>query len=238
MNLQNTDYKFADQNIFQAANPDWNPADPSGSLYLSKMADLNSHFQYPHYRRRFASNVATYTDGPGNVAVNNPFLNDIGTGGGPSESVYDKGLEYDQALRQSRLAAAVRKRGPGAQGVMGLSTLLAASVAGPSSLGMPMGPGAASVYGAGELAAAPSVVLGDSQGSVHLKEGTPIGSETQPEDVAVDGGVGSGLGESYVDGTKRFAGKKEEDEDGMEDGGVLGLLAQIYGRRDGPPVGL
>lgn len=208
------------------------------------MADLNSHFQYPHYRRRFASNVATYNEGAGGFSVHNnstnPFSNDIGSGGGPSESVNDKALEYDQALRQSRLAAAVRKRGPGAQGVMGLSTLLAASIAGPSSLGIPMAPGAASVYGVGELAAAPSVVLGDSQGSVHLKENTPKpkGSETLPEDVAVDGGVGSGLGESYVDGTKRFSGKEEEEEDGMDDGGVLGLLAQIYGRRDGPPVGL
>ena len=49
-----------------------------------------------------------------------------------------------------------------------------------------------------------------------------------------------GLGESYVDG----AGKRpkllglsqtqqqEEDEELLEDGGVLGLLAQIYGRKD------
>jgi len=53
-----------------------------------------------------------------------------------------------------------------------------------------------------------------------------------------DGGVGSGLGESYVDGTKRFGGggREEEEEEGLEDGGVLGLLAQIYGRREGPAV--
>ena len=55
--------------------------------------------------------------------------------------------------------------------------------------------------------------------------------------MAADEGVVSGLGESYVDGTKRYVGKAAEEEDeSLEDGGVLGLLAQIYGRRDGPAV--
>ena len=46
-----------------------------------------------------------------------------------------------------------------------------------------------------------------------------------------------------MDGAKRAvkpyvsdAGDDEEEE--LEDGGVLGLLAQIYGRRDGPSVGI
>jgi len=49
-----------------------------------------------------------------------------------------------------------------------------------------------------------------------------------------------GLGESYVDGTgkrPKLLGlsqtqQQEEDEELLEDGGVLGLLAQIYGRKD------
>ncbi|KDR81708.1 hypothetical protein GALMADRAFT_239851 [Galerina marginata CBS 339.88] len=238
---------------FKAANPDWNPADPSGSLYLSRMADLNSHFQYPHYRRRF---------GPSSANINRDDVSGSGAGttvhfaneGGSSqtESMYmDKAQEYDQALRQSRLAAAVRRRGPGGGSVAGLSNLLAASAAGPSAstytIGAGAGAGAASVFGAVDLAAAPSVVLGDSQGSVQLHgassgvskgKGASGGPGMLSGDMAGDSGVGSGLGESYVDGGKRFGGRMEEEEEDMEDGGILGLMAQIYGRRDGPAVGL
>lgn len=85
---------------------------------------------------------------------------------------------------------------------------------------------------------APSVTLGDSHhASQQMQPTTVAKSDAPPEDVAIDdAGVGSALGESYVDGAHRFRGF-EEEEDGVEDGGVLGLLAQIYGRRDGPPVG-
>jgi len=148
-------------------------------------------------------------------------------GGTQSESVHpDKAHEYDQALRQSRLAA-VRRRGgtaAGAASVMGMSTLLAA---GPS-----MGP---SVYV--DPSTVPSAVLGDSQGSVELNAALRLksGSGILSENIAPNGGVGSGLGESYVDGTKRYTGGREdEEEEGLEDGGVLGLLAQIYERREGP----
>jgi autophagy-related protein 9 len=56
------------------------------------------------------------------------------------------------------------------------------------------------------------------------------------EDISADGGVGSSLGESYVDGGRQAVARdaEAEEEDGLEDGGVLGLLAQIYGRREGP----
>ena len=153
----------------------------------------------------------------------------------------DKTLEYDAALRQSRIAA-LRRRVPGGS-VMNMSTLMATGAGGHSMMG-------ASVFG--DPANAPSVVLGDSQGSQQLGQATPRSppasaqktpTRTTPgaggsgsEILLEDGGVGSGLGGSYVDGTKRFGGKEEEEEEGMEDGGVLGLLAQVYGRRDGPPV--
>jgi len=92
---------------------------------------------------------------------------------------------------------------------------------------------------------AQSAMLGDSQGSISIQvpssPRTPLAKDetenTIPmEDLALDGGVGSGLGESYVDGAKRT--RQFEDsqtnEDPIEDVGILGLLAQIYGKRDGP----
>jgi autophagy-related protein 9 len=85
---------------------------------------------------------------------------------------------------------------------------------------------------------APSVTLGDSHHASPQVQPTSAVEDLIPEDVVAN--VGSALGESYVDGAHRYGGigkEEEEEEDGVEDGGVLGLLAQIYGRRDGPPVG-
>jgi len=138
----------------------------------------------------------------------------------------------DTALRESRLSTtASRRRGLGGS-VMGMSGMLGAG-AGPAL--------AASVFG--DLSTAPSAVLGDSQGSMKLSATSTGVSRTSKdpkrlsEEIAADEGVVSGLGESYVDGTKRYVGKAaEEEEESLEDGGVLGLLAQIYGRRDGPAV--
>lgn len=178
------------------------------------MADLNSHFQYPYYRKRQHGSAAAIDLGG---AVH--FVHDFST-----ERVQtDKAHEYDQALRQSRLTA-VRRRAGGS--VMGTSALLSATPA-----------AATSVYG--DPSTATSAVLGDSHGSeqmhaaasaAHAKED----SNVPPDDIVASGGVGSGLGGSYIDGAGRFVRKEEEEEEGMEDGGVLGLLAQIYGRRDGP----
>lgn len=86
-----------------------------------------------------------------------------------------------------------------------------------------------------------TAILGDSQGSVGTAEASGV-KTPKPEmdngvpmgDLAADGGVQSGLGESYVDGTKRSRHIEEvqENEDSIEDVGILGLLAQIYGKRD------
>ena len=138
----------------------------------------------------------------------------------------------DMALRESRVSTTLsRRRGLGGS-VMGMSGMLGA------------GPGpalAASVFG--DLSTAPSAVLGDSQGSMKLSAASTGTSRARKdprrssEEIVADEGVASGLGESYVDGTKRYVGKAvEEEEESLEDGGVLGLLAQIYGRRDGPAV--
>ncbi|CAK5277584.1 unnamed protein product [Mycena citricolor] len=175
---------------FKAANPDWNPADASGSLYLSRMADLNVS-QHPSSRRRAGA----------------PELAE-------SKMLDDRAQEYDRALRQSQTAAVSRRRGM-AGSVLGMSTLA--------------GPTASSIF-VGGMSMAQTAVLGDSQGSVHI----PGRAEIKQEDISADGGVGSALGESYVDGAQPRPAATDDDEDGLEDGGVLGLLAQIYGHREGP----
>lgn len=203
---------------FKATNPDWNPTDHSGSLYLSRMIDLNTHHQYPYTRRRHhGTGLAGGSDMAGTVHF---------AGDPPPES------SVDMALRESRLSNAVgRRRGLGGS-VMGTSGMLGAGT-GPAL--------AASVFG--DLSTAPSAMLGDSQGSMKLSAASTGVSRTKKdtrrlsEEMAADDSVVSGLGESYVDGTKRYVGRAaEEEEENLEDEGVLGLLAQIYGRRDGPAV--
>jgi autophagy-related protein 9 len=181
------------------------------------MIDLNAHHQYPYLKRRYhGTGPVGGSDTIGTVH----FAHDP-----PQESA------VDVALRESRLSTTLsRKRGLGGS-VMGMSNMLSAG-AGPAL--------AASVFG--DLSTAPSAVLGDSQGSIKLSAASTGVSKTRKEpkgsseEMAADEGVVSGLGESYVDGTKRYVRKVEEEEESLEDGGVLGLLAQIYGRRDGPAV--
>ncbi len=141
---------------------------------------------------------------------------DTSHGSSERKTEVDRAQEYDRALRQSQLAA--RRRG--------------GSMLGASTLGVP-GPSGSSIFEG--LSTAQTAVLGDSQGSVQAETVHEV-SKITDSDLAEDGGVGSGLGESYVDGAKRTRafGEAEEEEDGLEDGGVLGLLAQIYDRRDGP----
>ena len=146
------------------------------------------------------------------------------------KSLADKAQEYDRALRQSQIAASRKKAG------LATGNTLTASAIGPS---------ASLLFGGPSMAQ--SAMLGDSQGSIAIQVAsstrTPLAKdETETEntipleDLALDGGVGSGLGESYVDGAKRT--RQFEDsqtnEDPIEDVGILGLLAQIYGKRDGP----
>ncbi|KAF5380879.1 hypothetical protein D9615_004124 [Tricholomella constricta] len=199
---------------FKATNPDWNPSDPSGSLYLSRMADYGAaHHMHAYGRRRHGVGV----EGTVHFATADPK---------PEGSLADKAQEYDRALRQSQYAASARRR-PGGS-VMGASALGAGSAVGPS---------ASSVFGG--YATVQTTILGDSQGSVLLDTVGPASAvqsaHISTEDLDLDGGVGSGLGESYVDGAKRSRtyGEGDEEEEELQDGGVLGLLAQIYGRKEG-----
>ncbi|KAF9469255.1 putative transmembrane protein [Collybia nuda] len=192
---------------FKATNPDWNPSDPSGSLYLSRMADFGiATHMHAFGRRRAAANLEATVHFAGETK---------GEG-----SVVDKAQVYDRALRQSQHAA-TRRRLPGGSS-MGMSSL------GP-------GPSSSSIFGG--YSTAQTAVLGDSQGSVHkvpppISQNSGLETSIPAEELELDGG----LGESYVDGGKRskpYGDGDAEEEDGLMDGGVLGLLAQIYGRKDG-----
>lgn len=140
---------------------------------------------------------------------------------GRKADINDRANEYDRALKASQMA---RRRNIGASALM------------QSRLGP--GPSASSIFqsNAGlNLNMAQTAVLGDSQGSTMpqpLHSQQPSESVIPEEDLVSDGGVVSALGESYVDGKRPQVGvsqsQREEDEE-LEDGGVLGLLAQIYG---------
>ncbi|KAJ7074154.1 APG9-domain-containing protein [Mycena amicta] len=199
---------------FKAANPDWNPSDPSGSLYLSRIADLSASHHPSILRRR-------------------------GTGTGTDLGQSTLAAGGDRAQEHERRHAATRRRVVAGHGLAG-SMLHMSALAG-------HGVSASSVFGG--LSMAQTAVLGDSEASVQMQPpSTPTpthrrtgsgsagtAAEIRAEDLSADGGVGSGLGESYVDGARQPRGVAEvEEDDGLEDGGVLGLLAQIYGRRDGP----
>jgi len=141
----------------------------------------------------------------------------------------ERAHEYDRALLQSQSAAVARKRHP------------VGSVVGGSTIGSGMGGASSSMLrsGVAGLATAQTAVLGDSQGSIAPPpEDHNMG--IAEEDLEPDGGVGSELGESYVDGnTKRarvYGQQEAEGDEELEDGGVLGLLAQIYGARGQGPA--
>jgi autophagy-related protein 9 len=196
---------------FKAAHPEWMPADPTGSLYLSRIADLSA--------RRTADDQ---TPRPSAASIIIP----------PA----DRTREYERALQESQ-SAAVRRRGAGSGFGVAASTMLGQSV-----------------YQSGM---AQSIALGDSDGSIALErlqaptQATatygPMSIPSGSGELAADseGDVRSALGESYVDGARRNArggvgrSMQEEEEELGADGGVLGLLTQIYnGTTGGGPRGV
>jgi autophagy-related protein 9 len=213
---------------FKAAHPEWMPADPSGSLYLSRIADLSARRAVDDQTPRPNLNLPT------------------------TAATTDRAWEYERALHESQTAA-VRRRGAAALGVGGVGYGTTSTMLGQST---------GTMYQSGM---AQSVTLGDSDGSVALADlqpphpppsssstaGVPVpsGVSSGSEELVVDsqGGVRSALGESYVDGARRHprggvgtrSMQEEEDEDGLgADGGVLGLLAQIYSGTSGGARGV
>ncbi|KAG1895073.1 uncharacterized protein F5891DRAFT_1254099 [Suillus fuscotomentosus] len=181
----------------QAANPDWNPSDPSGSLYLSRIANLSA-------RHRLSTSK---------TALDNTILLNNGNKD-PAECAH----EYDRTLWQSQHAALRRRLQLGGGNIIAGGggtaslTIWQSAIGSNSAMGM-----------------AQTAILGNSQGSI-----APLPPPILDEDRDLDGGVGSGLGDSYIDGDtqgkKPYESQEEgiNDEEELEDGGVLGLLAQIY----------
>ena len=215
---------------FKAAHPDWTPNDPSGSLYLSRMADLSAAHPNAITRRRLLQRASHMAEPHGQMDATVQLH---------APGLQDKAREYDRALRASQN---VRRRGPGAS--------MIGSVLHPAQLGVGQSMMFQSHAGVSASAMAQTAVLGDSQGSVMPGAGAGGGKVAESvipeEDLAADGGVESTLDESYVDGRRPRAGiaqsQQEDDDAELEDGGVLGLLAQIYGtganlkgRGRGPP---
>lgn len=229
---------------FKAAHPEWMPSDPSGSLYLSRMADYTATANNNHPRRRAAhahtaSNTSAHSHGQKDGDARKEDLAATMVLPSDEEHLNARAKEYERALHESQSAALARRK-MGASGVM----------FGPGGFGMGGGGMQSTIYQSGM---AQTAVLGDSEGSImppqqHTpqslsahpsvstslsREGSGIGG-IAPEDRDADGGVGSALGESYVDGEGARRGKvvsglsMQEEEEEVEDGGVLGLLAQIY----------
>ncbi len=212
---------------FKAAHPEWMPADPSGSLYLSRIADLSA---------RRASDDQTPRP---NVSLS------------PTTTATDRTREYERALHESQTAA-VRRRGAAALGVGGVgfdtaSTMLGQSTGTVYQSGMAqsvsLGDSDGSVAVANLQPPAPPSYSSSSSAAVGVPMPSGVsGSASGELGADSQGDVRSTLGESYVDGARRhprggLGGRsiqEEDDEDGLgADGGVLGLLAQIYSGTSG-----
>lgn len=163
----------------QAANPQWNPTDPTGSLYLARMTDHGSEFSPHLFQRR-----------PGIPGLHHHRFKDKDT------FIAARAQEYDIAFQRS-MARAKHKR-----------------------------------------------TVTSTQGD---DDPTPVQSRSfstamRDDNRGFEGGIDSELGDSYVDDIKILKGGKpfvplaseRHGEDILEDGGVMGLLAQIYEK--GRPV--
>jgi len=219
---------------FKAAHPEWTPTDPSGSLYLSRIADFSAAHPVGLGRRRLLRRPSDSSQTGQRPAF------------GQESAFANTGQDPVGAMRQSQAQTLSRRRG----GALVQSTR--------SGFGLGTGTGVAGETGGGAstifqsttgMEMAQTAVLGDSQGSVMplnpAAQVPPSTSIIPEEELAPDGGVGSMLGESYVDGKRPSAGgqsQMQDEDEGLDDGGVLGLLAQIYGtganvkgRGRGPP---
>jgi autophagy-related protein 9 len=207
---------------FKAAHPEWMPADPTGSLYLSRIADLSA---------RRASDDQTPRP---NVSLP------------PTTITTDRAREYERALHESQTAA-VRRRGVGV-GFGTTSTMLGQSTGTVYHSGMAQSVSLGDSDGSVAIAnLEPPAHQPPSSSSSAAGAGVPVSGSGSGELGAADSQgevqVRSALGESYVDGGRRRprgggvsarSMQEEEDEEGLgEDGGVLGLLAQIYSGTSG-----
>ena len=205
---------------FKAAHPEWMPTDPTGSLYLSRIADLSA--------RRTADD---HTPRPPTIAV--------------AGRTADREWEYERALHESQTAAVRRRVGAVGAGLGfgATSTMLGQSTGTVYQSGMAQSVALGDSDGSVALTTPQqqqNPPSSSSAASSSAKNATamPISSGSGELVADSEGDVRSALGESYVDGARRHPRvtgigrsiqEEEEEEEGLgADGGVLGLLAQIY----------
>lgn len=148
----------------------------------------------------------------------------------------ERAQEYDRALRESQ-SAAKRRRAP--------SVRAAATTGEPSSSRM-QAPAPTITVQQSATATGSEVPLGEStnpfpadeQHSSQVQASTDVFSSNPVSDeLTRNGEVHSELGESYADGKvtrdrpSAILPASQREDDQIEDGGMLGLLAEIYGTR-------
>jgi autophagy-related protein 9 len=116
---------------------------------------------------------------------------------------------YGAALAQSQALARRRRPDPGLE----QSAMLASA----------LGPGLARTV----------VLPGEVSAPAPAPAPVPAPVRIPAADRTPDEGIGSALGESYADGADAPVptGSALDEDEGLADGGVLGMLAQVYGTR-------
>lgn len=192
---------------FKAAHPEWNPRDPAGSLYLSRLANLHHNLQ-PVAASFSRQESMARGGGYGSASTSLPPLH--------RSTLVERSEFYERALQQSMTSPGAGKR----------ATSMGGSVQMKVAGGRPRA--------VAELQAE----------SLHEE------MDNEEEERAEDGGLISRLGDSFADDVKlrggrlvldsqEGTGKRKDAVDEVEaeelsNGGVLGLLAQIYDRRRPP----
>ncbi|KAI6036470.1 putative transmembrane protein [Pisolithus microcarpus] len=194
---------------FKAANPDWNPSDPTGSLYLTRLADLSA-------RRRAMATLSTKVE------------NTTPPHGG--KDMVDRVQEYDRALRQSQHVAVRRRQHAGGVSILaggggiGTSTIWSSATGGPST--------------SQSMGVAQTAVLGDSQGSV-IPQPSPVQPEGDSAQQGIDSGLGDdSYVDEDATGAIPYESHQDGVNEGEEhlESGVVELLARIYAARGPQPV--
>lgn len=227
--LQSKDGKMEKSFLaFKAAHPEWMPTDPTGSLYLERLRDMHQDMNHPPQGQNPGKRGTIPTFG--------------GASGMHRSTLAERSELYERALAQSMANARARR------GVAGSLQMTAAA----------SGTGRRIVsHHSGGNQGETSHMQRDESGQV---DPGFKGIREKDDDRAEDGGIGSELGDSYVDDVRVHGGRiilgasqplnsgqrgqnrgfnvdqktREEEEEEAEElanGGVLGLLAQIYDRK-------
>jgi autophagy-related protein 9 len=240
---------------FQAAHPDWNPTDPSGSIFLSRFTDFNHPTHIPHYQpaspHRYDSAYRRRTRFGGTAGGFQPF--DLHRSRQIGDSLFGgrarRGGEFNN-LGVSAIAPADTTGGIPAGGAA------FASLAGINpGVGVGANPALTHEQRIAERARLYDSAFKRSTGAARRRSGSggqdglhalapPPSTRPAPiqQHVLDEEDLQSELLEedSYIDGTTRQRDRDEEgpeegfierDEDELADGGVMGLLTQIYDNR-------